>query len=71
MITHADAAAAQLRAQQLVEAADAARQRAEGNVTSIFSQGYAEGKRREALAAVNTAHAQAMWARWGFREYAK
>jgi hypothetical protein len=64
MITHIDAAKAHERAAQLAEAAAVAQARAGKPESSLFSQAYADAKRREVLAAVVTASAQARWAMW-------
>ncbi len=64
MIDHSAAAAAHERAQKLRDTAEAASARATRRETSIFSQAYAEAKHREALAAVQSATAQSIWASW-------
>lgn len=67
MMTHKDAAQAQLRAQQIVDEAGLADARAARRPDSVFAGAYAEAKRREARAATVTAVAQARWASWGVR----
>ncbi len=71
MITHKDAAEAQVRAQQatdeaLLAQARAVRAQAERAAGSPFKSAFAEAKRREAQAAVTSAVAMARWAAWGF-----
>lgn len=67
MITHEDAMAAHERAAVLRCLADGATREAARKEGRIYSLAYAEAKHREALAAVQTATAQSLWASWTMR----
>ena len=67
MISHEDAIAAHVRAAELRRVADVAMAAAARKSGSVFSAAFAEAKHREALAAVQSATAQSLWAAWTMR----